>query len=380
MKAKHLIAVVCVCLMMFSGALWAKELVGESIFTSIETPHPYPIPQVEAGVSPVWSEVIHMPGAKWLKVHFKDFQLNDEDFVDLMDANGRLIERIRGKDVSNNKESQFRLEINGNKRVSFWGPAINGEKISVQLYRTSPQDQDWGFVIDEIGIGCKPIFDRGLGPLYNSAASRFDKYNLDKNNLSPVKPFFNKRRRIGKKNTRTLDIYKSESGTMLYRDGLSWFCHDGYLPDPVNNLNEFVPHEPLNDGQNIVDSLEVRFYLDFSLNGEIITSQYSHFCSDHLIDHFKNDFGMYILKDNRSTWSVHADGTLSRNFGGTIKKQPEDLSYPNTTTCGPWTCGSTTINNVTVTCTGPPGKVVCAVVSCSIGGVLQWTVCCCDSC
>jgi hypothetical protein len=36
------------------------------------------------------------------------------------------------------------------------------------LHHVSDKKNVWGFVIDEVGVGCNPILDLGLGPIYKT--------------------------------------------------------------------------------------------------------------------------------------------------------------------------------------------------------------------
>jgi len=87
--------IVVVVLIFLSGQLNAEEVVGKSIFPNIETPQTYP--EAVKGTTLVWSTTIQEPGASWIKIHFSKFRLNQDDYVELVDMNGSLIERIKGK-------------------------------------------------------------------------------------------------------------------------------------------------------------------------------------------------------------------------------------------------------------------------------------------
>lgn len=307
MKSKNLIIMIIFVLVLFCGQLAAEEIVGESIFPCIETPHPYPVVSSNGNYHPVWSEVIQMPGATWLKIHFSQFHLNEEDYVELLDTEGRLVERIRGKDVVDNKDSIFKVKKNDKKGVDFWGPAVDGESLTIQLYRRINKETGWGFTIDEIGVGCKPIFDKGLGPVYNKVGEV-----LEKGRQPFVPDNVNNLKNITHSRSMSIKVFSTTSGIMLYRKGLTWFTGDGFLTE--GSYNEFVLEEPCIDGPEIVDTLEVRFYLDYMVNGSISTVHYNYYCENFFKDYFSDDFGILTLKYYLGELIINADGTSSQYF------------------------------------------------------------------
>ena len=263
--------------------LSAEEEVGKSIFTNIETPHPYPA--ATEGKTLVWSKTIEHPGAAWIKIHFSDFQLNDKDFVNLIDEQDRIIGKIQVKNVNDKHGSEFKLQKKADQTVNFWTSAIDCQKIRIELHRESKTLTGRGFTIDEIGIGSKPLNDRGLGPLNN------DNANLDTDDY------------LHSFDKKGLDLVLSQKivldqmvGRMLYKKGLTWYTGKGILVN--NSTNQFLPQEHCIDSQEIVNTMEVRFYSHYYLENKDY-NVYQVFYGDKLIDNYSsNNDGLITLKKN----------------------------------------------------------------------------------
>jgi hypothetical protein len=141
-KRINLLAIYFTFLLFGADFLLAQEKCGYSVYLQIETQHPYLQGTPKAPI--VWSEIIAEPGATWLKIHFSLFQVNDEDYVDLIDRDGNLRERIRGIEVCNDKTSRFKIIESPDRTVSFWGPAIDGDLIRIELHSISTQAPGFG--------------------------------------------------------------------------------------------------------------------------------------------------------------------------------------------------------------------------------------------
>jgi hypothetical protein len=303
MKSKNLIIMIIVVLSFFCGQLNAEEVVGESIYFDIETPHPYSkVSGDNIDNIPVWTETIHMPGAAWLKIHFSEFSLDSDDYVDLVDMNGRLIERIRGRDVSNSRLSRFKVRKNSIKTVNFWAPAVEGDRLLIELYQKCNKGSGWGFVINEIGIGSKPIFDIGLGPVYDSGEGcRDNSYQYP----CPDR-FWENSPKAGQN---VIRVFSSISGFMLFRKSSTWFSSRGFLEN--DNSNQFVPEEFCIDAPEIADTLEVRFYSCYDVHG-IKTIMYSSYFCDEMTevtyDFITNTYDILSLKHFSRTIYIPNNG------------------------------------------------------------------------
>jgi len=273
---------IIVVLVFFCGQLWAEEIVGTSIFPNIETPHPYP--QMKGDQTLVWSTSIEEPGAAWIKIHFSSFQLNNKDFVILIDEHGRIFETICYRDVNGKHDSRFNLQKNDDKTVDFWTQAVDGQKIRVELHRNSNNPPGLGFTIDEIGIGSRPIFDRGLGPAYND----------DRDTDGDFLHFLEKKGQnfVLSQTIAPEQIY----GRMLYKKGVIWYTSKGMLVN--SSPNQILPIESFIDSQEVVNTLDVRFYFHYYLDNNDYPF-YQSFYGDKFIDnYFTNSYGMVTLKKN----------------------------------------------------------------------------------
>ncbi len=100
------------------------------------------------GKEMVWTRVVEIPSAGFLKVHFADFALRPGDSLTLRSRTGRVIEELRGRGPKD-------LE-------SFWGLSGQGQQLTLELrfqepYETAP------FLIDKVMVGDSEIFDAPLG-------------------------------------------------------------------------------------------------------------------------------------------------------------------------------------------------------------------------
>lgn len=100
------------------------------------------------GKAMVWTQVVEVPGAGFLKVHFADFDLRPGDSLTVRSHTGRVIEELRGQGPKD--------------RGTFWGLSGQGERITLELrfqqgYEKAP------FRIDEVMVGDAGIFGAPLG-------------------------------------------------------------------------------------------------------------------------------------------------------------------------------------------------------------------------
>jgi len=340
---------ITVTFLLLCGQLWSEEIVGTSIFPCIETPHPYP--QREGDQSLVWSTTIEEPGAAWIKIHFSSFQLNDKDYVILIDEQGRIVEHIEFRDFNGKKKPEFKSQKNYEQTIDFWTLAVDGQKIRVELHRESNKLIGRGFTIDEIGIGSKPIFDRGPGPLYNN----------DQDTEGDFLNFFEKKGQnfVLSQTIAPEQIY----GRMLYKKGTTWYTSKGMLVN--SSPNQILPIENCIDSQEVVNTLEVRFYNHYFL-GNNDYSFYQSFYGDKFVDnYFTNSNGLLTLKKNTRMM----DFSLKEN-------KPADKSELSTTFDG--TCSYCCVLLVQCYWVYPPPPYLpyrICIFTC-----LEWCICTCPCC
>jgi len=253
----------------------AQEQCGYSVYRQIETQHPYLQGTPKAPV--VWSEIISEPGATWLKIHFSLFQVNDEDYVDLIDRDGNLRERIRGIEVCNDKTSRFKIIESPDRTVSFWGPAIDGDQLKIELHSISAQAPGFGFIIDEIGIGIVPI-EQDIGILSVCGPD-------DRQNAACFEG--------------TIIYTRAEPvGRMYFKSGGVWVLCTGSLMS-CTGTNHFLTNQHCINSQAIVDTLEVRFHYQYTTCGGGTLAQYQTFYGDRYIkSDYAYDFCLLTLKNN----------------------------------------------------------------------------------
>lgn len=258
---------IIVVLAFFCGQLTAEEVVGVSIFPSIELPNPYLMD--ETYNKTVWSTTIRQSGASWIKIHFSKFRLNRHDYLDMIDMKGKVIERIRMVDVAKKHHSKFNVKNNKDRTFSFWGPAIDGNRVKVVLHRKSNKKTGWGFTIDEVGVGIESIFDNGVP-------------NRERIIDSVNKPF----------------------GRMLYRKGATWYTCNGILSD--DRVNHFLPSTHCINSRDVVDTLEVRFYINYPVENKSYTVYYTYYGDDYIDDYSTYDCGLLTLKNNLQMTDLHS--------------------------------------------------------------------------
>lgn len=264
---KNLIPMVIIFLVFISTPLAAEEWCGDTIYPNVETPHPYP--GAPEGTM-VWSHTLQQTGAAWLKLHFSNFRLNDEDYVELVDMYGNVMEVIMGGDVDvekgrfkvNKPEDEGKFRVEGRMRVSFWGPAIDGDEVTVRLYRGSDKRKGWGFTIDEVGIGAAPISEE---PAIESICGSNDLVNIK------CKSSFYQNLGLA-------------VGRMLYQKSGSWYVCTGFLCSC--NSSHFLTNEHCISSQTHVNTLQVRFKYRYTT------------CSGSTLDSYSTYYGDDFVKDS----------------------------------------------------------------------------------
>jgi hypothetical protein len=316
--------------------LSAQEEVGKSIFTKIETPHPYPAAM--EGKTLVWSKTIDQPGAAWIKIHFSQFQLDREDYINLVDMNGNVIEQIKGKDVLKKAQSKFSVKTNFSKTVSFWGPAIEGNKVTIELHSVFPTsnrekgignkfDKDrikndntttkscytsnvksLGFIIDEVGLGTKTLRE-GISIIECTCGT----YNLQNIICYYGQEPYNKGQAIGR---------------MYYNIYGYWYRSTGFLCS-CNNSSTFLAssYPYLINSQSTVDTLEVQFgYQYTNCNGTGPITSTTYYGDTYIWSDSNKHYCMLTLKDNPQT----TYGTLiPLNRGPILNENIYIVQHPN---------------------------------------------------
>lgn len=265
-----MILLVIVSVVCFSSPVKAEKWIGDTIYPEVNTPHPYP--RGEANTM-VWSHTIHQQGVSWVKPHFKDFRLNDEDYIELVDMTGLVVETIKGSDVEEGTEKYSVTRVG--KRVSFWGPAIDGNEVTIRLYRGSDKKKGWGFTVDQVGIGAQPIIDDISLP--DSICGSDDK--------DPIACASSSKQTLGR-----------SVGRMLYQKSGGWYVCTGFLVSC--NSGHFLTNEHCITNQSGVDSLQVRFYYRTTTCGGSNASYSTYYGDDFVTDNSYYDFCLLTLSGN----------------------------------------------------------------------------------
>jgi V8-like Glu-specific endopeptidase len=279
--SKNLIVTIIIVVFVLTVPSYAKQWIGESMYTKIDTPHPYP--KADPGKM-VWSETIHQMGAVWLKPHFSNFKLADEDYVELVDMYGTVVLTIKGSDVEAGM-NKFKVIENLNGRVDFWGPAIDGNELTIKLYRNSDSKKGWGFTIDEVGIGAVPI----EGDLNQDRLSGTESIcgSDDKVSIACVASYYQTSGR--------------SVGRMSFQSGSSWYVCTGFLVSSCSS--HFLTNEHCITNQSEVNSLNVRFYYRLSTCNGSNASYSTYYGDDFVKDSTTNDYCLLTLTGSpQSSW------------------------------------------------------------------------------
>lgn len=254
---------------MFCAPLAAEKWVGESEFVDITTPGHFP---EAAADTLVWSYTIEKPGMAWIKPHFDKFHLNPADYIELVDINGVVIERIVGSDVADLDETRYKVKDNGNGKISFWGPAVDGEVLTIKLYAGSIESKAYGFKIDELGVGTVPIFDESV---LESICGTDDKVSIA---CVAYDPYGERGKAVGR---------------MLFKKLGIWYMCTGFLCSC--NSSHFLTNEHCVSSQTVVDTLQVRFYYRLSYCGGAGATSYTYYGDNFVKDSAWYDFCLLTL-------------------------------------------------------------------------------------
>lgn len=251
-----------------SISLPAEEWCGETTHIKVHTPHPYP--QATNG-NLAWTHTIRQNGVYWLKPHFSDFKINDEDFIELIDMYGQVIEKVKGSDIDATG-SRFIIERKDNERVDFWGPAIDGDEITIRLYRGSDSKKGYGFTVDQVGVGYK-----SLSPEISVIETI-----CGTNNLTSIACVSSSYQTLGQ-----------AVGQMTYQKSGSWYLCTGFLVSC--NSSHFLTNEHCITNQTQVNTLQVRFNYRLSTCGGSAASYSTYYGNSFITDNTTYDFCLLTL-------------------------------------------------------------------------------------
>lgn len=259
-------------LLAFTSQVNAEVWCGESIYPNIDTPHPYSKAKDD---SMVWSYTITQSNATWLKVHFKNFMLNDEDYVELVNMDGQVIEVIKGSDVKSDDTSKFKVIPTAGGKVDFWGPAIDGQMLTINLHRTADKNSGWGFTIDEVGVGFDQADD---GFAIESICGTNDLVNIKCKDTA----------------TQTLGL---KVGRMYFQKSGSWYLCTGFLISSCSA--HFLTNEHCISDQTVTTTLQVRFkYRYTTCTGTTLDSYTTYYGNTWIKDSVTYDYCLLTLKNN----------------------------------------------------------------------------------
>lgn len=134
------LAIFALCISAWSGAqVLDKVKVGYEKPYQVESAHPYGRGAADRPV--VWEDRVYSPGAKFIRVHFADFDLSAGDYVSVSSLDGSQFWTYTLKGLHGNKK--------------FWSFAVDGETAVIRLH--AGNKPGYGYRIDKIAHGSKKI-------------------------------------------------------------------------------------------------------------------------------------------------------------------------------------------------------------------------------
>ena len=92
----------------------------------------------------LWSHVVRVPEATFLKVYFEDYRLLSGDSLEVLDTEGRVRQRIYGSGPGG--------------RTSFWSLSIPGDTLILQIHSKTDYSKRFAFRLTKIFKGEIPLF------------------------------------------------------------------------------------------------------------------------------------------------------------------------------------------------------------------------------
>jgi lysyl endopeptidase len=132
--------VIVMFLSLGSTCLYSRVTVGEHVFETVNSPHPYP-------GRTVWEHVFHSPNAGYISIHFSRFDLKPGDHLEISSPDGRFYYTYREKGKV----------VRGGEAVlsEFWATHIPGDTAIMRLYSHSRRG-GWGIEVDQWVRGFEP--------------------------------------------------------------------------------------------------------------------------------------------------------------------------------------------------------------------------------
>ncbi len=123
----------------FSTSLSAKVKVGEEVLKKNSTPHPY-----EGGKGVAWEKTFYWPNAGYIAVHFAEFNLAPNDYVEISSPDGKYFYRYQDK----GKWVKLKGAKDPIQMSDFWATHIPGDTAVVRLVSKNKKG-GFGFEVDK---------------------------------------------------------------------------------------------------------------------------------------------------------------------------------------------------------------------------------------
>jgi PKD repeat protein len=148
-----------------STPLFSRVKVGEEVLEKHNTPHPY-----KGGKGVVWERTFYWPNAGYIALHFSEFDLAPEDYVEISSPDGRYYYRYKEK----GKWVRAKGDKEPKQISAFWATHIPGDTVIVKLVSKN-RKTGFGFVIDKWVRGYERGFiDAVMSAMEEEAVSNYE--------------------------------------------------------------------------------------------------------------------------------------------------------------------------------------------------------------
>jgi V8-like Glu-specific endopeptidase len=230
----------------------AEQLVGNTEVVDLKTAHPY---VTERSGEAVVSFEVKREGATFIIVHFSDFSINLDDYVEIRDTRGVIRQVITNENPG---------------KKDFWTFAVDGDTAFVRLVSGTVGAMAYGFDIDR--------YSYGFGFLPESICYSDDLVDIA---CMGGTPQYDRSKSVGR---------------MLYKKGGSWYLCTGSL---ISSKNHFLSNEHCVDSQAVVDTLQVRFnYQSTTCGGSNLAPFDTYYGDAFLVSSYDYDCSLMTLSGN----------------------------------------------------------------------------------
>jgi V8-like Glu-specific endopeptidase len=254
--------------------------VGDELPYVASTPIAYPLGGADRTVS--WSETVVSPGATFLRIHFKRFNLPEGDYVTVSSPDGTDFWTYTGRGPRGTGE--------------FWSFSVETDTAIVALHsgnRLKGRPMRFGVVIDRIAHGTVPVDENGfpIGKVICGTDGKEDVACHTSVNVRPV-------------------------ARLSFQSGGSSFVCTGWLVAGSNSSTMFTNNHCV-DNQTEVSTVQARFnYQHTTCGGSTTAATTTYAGGTFLRTSTSLDYTLFTLQGNpEATWGEYTATTKSPTVG-----------------------------------------------------------------